>query len=157
MEPGQVRAPRLAALVAGLSLAAAACAAPEPEPDPFDSTRLVIQMGGMRLVDGLPAVQVALKNKTPATVWVVARFRTPEGGDDCEQVERIEPQASAVFSCRQRQLVYDEVYDVAFDVFADERRSELLEQQSTELLFGSEFRILLEAARKAREQEQAGE
>jgi hypothetical protein len=57
-----------------------------------------------------------------------------------------------------RQLLYDEVYDVAFDVFADEARTELLEQQSTELLFGSEFRFLLEAARRAREEEQqAGE
>jgi hypothetical protein len=157
MEPGPARAPLAALLCLLPVLLAGGCASP-PEPDPFDSTRMVIQMGGMRLVDGLPAVQVALKNKTPDTVWVLARFRAPAGGDDCEQTERIEPEASAVFSCRQQQLLYDEVYDVAFDVFADEARTELLEQQSTELLFGSEFRFLLEAARRAREEEQqAGE
>ena len=40
-----------------------------------------------------------------------------------------------------------------FDVFADEARAELLEQQATEFLFGSEFRVLLDAARAAREQD----
>jgi hypothetical protein len=146
--------PKLAALAAAGALCA--CAAPkepsESKGDPFDSTRLVIQMGGMRLLDGWPAIQVALKNKTSEPLWVAAVIDAPGAGQDCELFERIDSAASQLFSCRQVDLVYDEVYALRFDVFADEARSELLEQQSTELLFGSEFRVLLEAARAAREQ-----
>ena len=134
-----------------------ACTAPEeppvePERGPFDSTRLVIQMGGMRLLDGLPSVQVALKNKTGTALWVAAVIDAPSGGEDCELFERIEPETSHTFACRQAELVFDEVYAVRFDVFADEARAELLEQQFTEFLFGAEFRVLLEAARAAREE-----
>jgi hypothetical protein len=146
--------PKLAALAAAGVLLA--CAAPEEPPeskgDPFDSTRLVIQMGGMRLLDGWPAIHVALKNKTSESLWVAAVIDAPSAGQDCELFERIDPAASHVFACRQVDLVYDQVYAVRFDVYADQARSQLLEQQSTEFLFGAEFRVLLEAARAAREQ-----
>jgi hypothetical protein len=143
----------IAALSAGVLLLA--CAS-EPEPsqaDPFESTRLVIQMGGMRLVDGRPTVQVALKNKAAEPVWVAATVDAPEGGLDCELFEVIAPGASHTFVCPQDELVFDAVYAVRFEVYADERRSAVLEEHVEELLFGSEFRELLEAARAYRERE----
>jgi hypothetical protein len=151
--PRPAERPSTAALAAGALLLA--CAG-DPEPrqgDPFDSTRLVIQMGGMRLVDGRPTVQVALKNKTAEPLWVRTAVDAPEGGLDCELFEPIPPGASHTFVCPQDELVYDAVYAVRFEVYGDERRSALLEAQGTEFLFGAEFRELLEAARAYRERE----
>lgn len=141
--------------VLALSLLAACSSQPEGQPDPFDSERLIIQMGGMRMIDDRPVVNIALKNRTPDPVWVAAHFDAPEQGDDCSLFERIAPGASHTFVCSQSDLIFDRVYAIAFEVFADEARTVLLEQQSTELLFGSEFRSLLEIVRKAQEAEAA--
>ena len=128
---------------------------PEGQPDPFDSSRLVIQMGGMRMVEGHPAVTIALKNKTAETLWVAAYFDVPEDGEGCERFERIEPAASQTFVCVQPDLIFDEVYVVRFEAFADEQRLELLEAQSTELWFGSDFRELLKLVGRAQAAEEA--
>jgi len=140
----------LAALIGSL-----ACAGPpKGQPDPFDSQRLVIMAGGMRMLEGRPAINVALKNKTSDPVWVTATFEAPDGGQDCTCFECIEPGASHVFACPQDELIFDRVYGVRFEVFADEARAQPLEEQATEFLFGSEFRELMKAVRQALEQEQ---
>jgi len=143
----------LVASAAGAALLACDAEEQKPEGDPFDSTRLVILMGGMRLVDGRPTVQVALKNKTPEELWVRAVIDAPAGGLDCELFEPIAPEVSHTFVCPQDELVFDAVYGVRFEVYGDEARSALLEEQATEFLFGSEFRELLEAARAFRERQ----
>ena len=143
----------LAALIGTL-----ACAGPpEGQPDPFDSQRLVIMAGGMRMLEGKPAVHVALKNKTPDPLWVAAAFTAPAGGRNCALFARIEPQASHTFACPQDELLFDRVYGVRFEVFADEQRARRLEQQSTEFLFGSEFRELMRAVSEAQEREREQE
>ena len=142
----------LARLLA-LALVLGGCRGPGEPADSFESQRITILMGGMRMAEGLPAVQVALKNKTPDELWVRTRFDVPAGGRPCELFEPIPAGASFTFSCAQPDLVFDRPYPVSIEVFADEGGAVVLEEQSTEFVFGAEFRYLLEAFRHAEQAE----
>ena len=156
-EPGR-RLPirlQLFLLSAILAVLASSCATHNGRGAPeFTSQYLDVQNGGLATLpqEGL-SLMLQLKNKSEHPLWVSVDFAPPEREDRCEQVARLDPGKSQMFSCAQETITPEEDYIVYVAVFADEDMTDMIETPHTKFRFSEADVAVFEEVMRSMESE----
>ena len=88
-----------------------------------------VELKDSHVVDGdNPAIAVTIKNRKKQPIWVRMLIDEIEGGNDCQNVFKLNVQESFFFSCPQSAITVDTQYRVELIVFKDMGNTKIAER-----------------------------
>lgn len=88
-----------------------------------------VELRDSHVVDGdAPAIAVTIKNRKKKPIWVRMLIDEIEGGNDCQNVFKLNEQESFFFSCPQSAITVDTQYRAELIVFRDMGNTKVAER-----------------------------